>query len=213
MNILLIVDIQMSMGHWFPGSYLSKIENFLRKNRQNYDAIYMIMEPVMTYEGSYKDGKYTAVKADELPNFLLDYLSLPPFYKAYNKFYWEQLKEEGQTKDEHFLNVPTFGIDGFYPMYENDGIRNLLEQLKSATNVDIIGGGLTKCVELTYKLLEFKKIPFQVLEKLCYEIRYVNTNRRDENTFLANPIKSIHPRLLNTEGKFATTEQPLIFSS
>ena len=208
MNVLLIVDIQVSMGHWFPATYLNKVSSFLRKNKNQYDAIYMLMEPDFTYTGSYKNGRYS-ITGDQVPSFIVPYLSESPFYKAYNYEYWEQVMKDGTPLNNEFVDVPTEGIKGNYTLYMNDELKRILTILQSATDVDIIGGGLSKCVKLTSKLLSHSNIAHQVIETMCYEIRVVNTNWRSTNALLTKPPKSIQAGVLNSEGEISLTEYPL----
>jgi hypothetical protein len=207
LNTLLIVDIQKSMGHWFPWSYLNKVDKFLRANRDKYDYIIMTMEPKFaTNERGYMTMPYS-FGADAVPFFILNSLTHEPLYKAYNGDFWGQT---ANTEEGYEVSLPS-GRDSVtpYKMYLNEGLRTLISHLSGVSNVDIIGGGRTKCVDLTAKLLSFYNIPHHVLDEICYDIRIVNTNRRDENTFETEPISSIRKGLLGRDGKFPMVEVPL----
>lgn len=216
MNILLIVDVQKSMGHWFSWSYIVKLERFLRLNHQKYDAVYMIMEPRFSKtesEGSVQfSGTELFLVSDRVPAFFEEYLTRPPLYKAYNKDYWEKVGKAGGVPNANFVTLPPYRGEGRpYKMYLNGGLRKLISLVKNAEKIDIVGGGLTKCVRLTHRLLNFYSIPNTVLSEYCYEIQYVNSNRRAENTFNTKPIASIRKKLLNQDGTFKIKRVPLFF--
>jgi hypothetical protein len=216
LNTLLIVDIQKSMGMWFTWTYINKVDRFLRLNSKNYDQVLMVMEPhfarsseprmLKSCSGDYNYG------SDEIPSFLLKYLSATPFYKAYNKDFWEEEQKCNNCNQGTLVQLtPEYEHDKGYPIYLNHGLRELLSSLSGSINVDIIGGGITKCVALTSRLLNLYDIPNIVLEEVCYAIRFVNTNRRDENTFSTKPIQSIPKRILGVNGKLEMTEIGLTF--
>lgn len=205
LKVLLIVDIQYSMGHWFSWTYLNKIDRFLHKHRSSYDKVLMIMEPDLrrkAFEGgqAVADGKWF-ISGDKIPEFIGRSLSIDPIYKAYNKDFWRELVRLGRVRMENFVQVKTDSLEGNYLIYLNAGLKRLLRFLSLTTNIDIIGGGRSKCVKLTSSLLDRFNINHTVLEDYCYDIWYINSNRRDENTFETQPTKATNKRILNTEGK------------
>src|SRR5690606_12680835 len=161
------------------------------------DAVMMILEPKITADKSVLRQIKTAehgeidhiletLQPDAVPSFLIDYLTYTPIYKMYSKHLFNRMLELGILPNSQFITLPSRNVTGIYNMYLTSGLVALVDQLLEATQVDIIGGGVDKCVSLTHKLLTYHSIPSRILRSVCYEIRHVNTNRRKYNTFNTN---------------------------
>lgn len=222
MKVLLIVDIQKSMGHWFSWSYINKVYSFLKQNKENYDAIYMLMEANLNVGEEKLKNLNEASKEqiaeilnsmtyDEVPEFFSSYLLIKPIYKMYNQQLFSRAVELGLLPSSNFIMLPPNGYLRPYDMYINPDFSMLLYHLKRASQVDIIGGGLDKCAALTDRLLTHLGIKTNVIRSLCYDIRIINSNRRERNVFDTKPIKSLSKDLLDDNGHFRMRKIPFVF--
>ena len=75
----------------------------------------------------------------------------------------------------------------------------LLENLRGYDVVYIVGGGLSKCVKITNRILKAFDINSEVIEDLCYDISIINSNRRRQNCF--DLSYTYVPRALSGGGK------------
>lgn len=211
MKSLVIVDVQRSMGHWFTWNYIKKLNSFLNNHAKEYDKVLMLVEPdTSEIKGFLRNIRSAdvettltymrSVKEDEVPSFLLKHLTDEPIYKMYSEYLFDRMLELGILPKSDFIELPSAGIKGYYRMYLTEGLKKLVNSLTTATQVDIVGGGLLKCVSLTNKLLNYHNIPTNVLDSVCYDIRYVNTNWREQNVFDTKPTKAISKCLQSDEG-------------
>lgn len=219
MKALVIVDIQKSMGNWFTWTYINKVNKFLKTHSKEYDKVLMLLEPNITSE-EYKvmslhkaDKKKIAqiidsLEEDEVPSFILDYLTSEPIYKMYSNHLYNRMFVLGILPKSDFINLPNQSLDRSSPLYMSPELKGFIASLEGCSQVDLIGGGETGSITLTQKLLTYHDISSIVLSDMCYDKRYENTNRRDGNIFETTPIKVSNKKPTTEEGVFALTKIP-----
>lgn len=115
MRTVLLVGIQYSMGHSLKWSYLERVRNHLRTGRRFHDQILMSIQPLYNMS---KD-----MKPDNVPTFLYEQVTSPPFYLEYNSEILDRRLELGLISGEDILKLPKPSLLGYHPVYLSDEIK------------------------------------------------------------------------------------------
>lgn len=233
---LVIVDVQTSFGKYYSYSYLKKVYSFIRNNTKNYEKIYSLYQPLIDIDLELaEDSMVSFITDNSIPickmyddNYTFSLINKDELdkYNSSLKFEYEN-KLERVVKLFKNLNTDTIKVSNgelllrkldYYILPERshrvEFISNqMLDMIKDLQEnkyeVDIIGGGLTKCVSITHDILNIKGIKCNVLDKLCYDIFFINSNKHD-NIFKKKPSKSLFKKdLLNNDGFLRLIEMPI----
>lgn len=218
-KVLVIVDIQKDYGEYFSYSYLKKVYSFLNKNRNKYEKIYMLYEPTFkTINNNPVDG-ISFITKDSIPicklyntEYSIKVTGLEnedkiiELYKSENTDSIVYSEGEVMINDVSYNSYDNNGNATKHIRYRIDFISNeMRKMIKEITNenyeVDLIGGGLSKCVKITQDILNKKNIKTNILKDYCYEIRHlVNRNRHDNIIFNKPPKGYFRKEFIDDEG-------------
>lgn len=233
---LIIVDVQTSYGEYYSYSYLKKLYSFMRNNAKNYEKVYSLYQPLVDRNLNFStDSMVSFVSENSIPVCKVydDDYSFSLINKdevndnSRSSIFINPEKLAKAVELFNSLNTNTIQVsNGELLMRKLEGSvlpgreyriefisKQMLDMIKelqeNGYEVDLVGGGRTKCVEITDGILHAKGINTTVLNDLCYEIRFVNSNRHT-NIFKKNPSKSMFRKdLLNIDGSLRVTEMPV----
>lgn len=234
---LVIVDVQTSFGEYYSYSYLKKVYSFINKNGENYEKIYSLYQPLINSDLELsKDSMASFILENSIPvckiyndNYTFSLINKDELNKHSSSliFKYENNLEKA-VKLFKSLNTDTIEVsNGELLLRKVDNCiipqrshrvefisKQMLDMIKDLQEneyeVDIIGGGLKKCVSITRDILNIKGINCNVLDKLCYDIFFVNSNRHDNILDKKPPKSTFKKDLLNIDGSLKLTELPVV---
>ena len=184
-HVLLIVDIQRKYEQYFNLTYLQKVNKYLKKH--SFDEVRMLI-----------DTFYDNMHGDYIPAFLNNNLTHVPIFKQYSsQLAVNLLRQKGidepEIKKELFLYkrycpfndgllfllepnyIPNYAachgdeLDYYHLEFIPSSFKEFLLSCQSK-QIHLIGGGYSKCVAITQKILNLLHINNLVHARVCYEI-------------------------------------------